>query len=150
MTLVDDGSLIGTPGAYRCVRPVAELRTPASISVVIGARVDRLPPAAKGTLEAAAVVGDPISAEMVGPMQGLTSEEADRHLRLAQSAGLLNVISLPNGARYAFSHGLVQDTVSGALTRSRWIRQNDRSARRSADETSRRAGTGFVFEWWGE
>lgn len=132
MTLVDDGTLIGTPGAYRSVRPVAELRTPASIGVVIGARVDRLPPAAKGTLEAAAVVGDPISAEMVGPMQGLAVEEADRHLRLAQSAGLLNVIALPSGARYAFSHGLVQDAVSGALTRTR-----KRALHRAAYETMR-------------
>jgi class 3 adenylate cyclase/tetratricopeptide (TPR) repeat protein len=132
MTLVDDGTLIGTPGAYRCVRPVAELRTPASIGVVIGARVDRLPPAAKGTLEAAAVVGDPISADMVGPMQGIAIEEADRHLRLAQSSGLLNLISLPTGTRYAFSHGLVQDAVSGALTRTR-----KRALHRAAYDTMR-------------
>jgi tetratricopeptide (TPR) repeat protein len=157
MTLVDDGTLIGTPGAYRSVRPVAELRTPASIGVVIGARVDRLPPAAKGTLEAASVIGDPISAEMVGPMQRIAAEEADRHLRLAQSAGLLNLIALPSGTRYAFSHGLVQDAVSGTLTRTRKralhraafeVMREHMDAEGGADAASRVANHAFQGEAW--
>src|SRR5262249_43529157 len=50
ITLIDDGSLEGTPAAYRLRRSPAELRVPGSIAAVISARVDRLPDAAKSAL----------------------------------------------------------------------------------------------------
>ena len=61
ITLIDDGSLEGTPGAYRLQMRLGELRVPGSVAAVIGARVDRLPDAAKSALEAASVLGDPIT-----------------------------------------------------------------------------------------
>jgi predicted ATPase len=40
--LAETGSLEGAKGAYRLVRPAAELRLPATVQAVLGARIDRL------------------------------------------------------------------------------------------------------------
>ncbi|RYF33877.1 MAG: adenylate/guanylate cyclase domain-containing protein [Comamonadaceae bacterium] len=117
MTLVDGGNLSGPPGAYRCLPGVSTLGVPASIMAVIGARVDRLPPAAKASLEAAAIVGEPLEAGVIASMREIDEAEADGHLRQAMSGGL--IVAAPAGGGYAFRHGLVQEAVAATLTRSR-------------------------------
>lgn len=119
MTLIDDGTLVGSPGAYRCVRPDVRLRIPASIAVVIGSRLDRLAPAAKATLECAAILGDSFSTELLAAMRNLSMAEIDDHLSLAAAAGLLGVDGRTAGARHGFRHALVQEVVTAALTRPR-------------------------------
>jgi predicted ATPase/class 3 adenylate cyclase len=118
MTLIDEGTLVGLPGAYRCVRLDSEPGVPASITAVIGARIDRLPPAAKACLEAAAILGEPVSAGLVAAVQRIDADEADNHLRHALSCGLL-VAEAGASERYTFRHGLVQEVVVAALTRPR-------------------------------
>lgn len=118
MTLVDAGSLLGSPGAYR--RPPAEvlLRVPASIQTIIGARVDRLPEGAKASLEAAAIIGEPIDPGMVAAVRDISKADAERHLRHAMSGGLV-AASEAGGTTYAFRHGMVQESVLAGLTRMR-------------------------------
>ena len=123
ITLIDDGSLEGTPGAYRLQRPLGELRVPGSIAAVIGARVDRLPDAAKSALEAAGVLGDPITRDLIAAMQAVDLVRAEELLGLCVSSGLLTSpdqaqISLEQHA-FVFRHALVRDVVLGALTRAR-------------------------------
>ncbi|HEY2256021.1 MAG TPA: AAA family ATPase [Variovorax sp.] len=117
MTLVDGGGLLGPPGAYRSVPSEVPLRVPASIMAIIGARVDRLPPGAKASLEAAALLGEPLEAAVVAAMRDIPEAEAERHLRHALSGGL--IVAAPAERHYSFRHGLVQDSVLAALTRSR-------------------------------
>lgn len=121
-TLIDNGSLEGTPGAYRLQRPFGELRVPGSIAAVIGARVDRLPDAAKSAIEAAAILGDPITHDLVAAMQAVDLDRAEELLGLCVASGLLT----PDQARssrgshaFAFRHALVRDVVLGVLTRAR-------------------------------
>jgi class 3 adenylate cyclase/tetratricopeptide (TPR) repeat protein len=123
ITLIDDGSLEGTPGAYRLRRPLGELRVPASIAAVIGARVDRLPDAAKSALEASSVLGDPITRELIAAIQEVDLARAEELLGLCLSTGLLTT---PDQARssleshaFMFRHALVRDVVLGTLTRAR-------------------------------
>jgi len=122
ITLVDDGSLEGTPGGYRSSR-FGDLRVPASIAAVIAARVDRLPDAAKSALEAVSVLGDPITPELVAAMQEVEVARAEALLNLGRASGLL---TKPDPARgsleshvFTFRHDLVRDVVLGALTRTR-------------------------------
>ncbi|BBO06781.1 MULTISPECIES: adenylate/guanylate cyclase domain-containing protein [Bradyrhizobium] len=122
-TLIDDGSLEGTPGAYRLQRPFGELRVPGSIAAVIGARVDRLPEAAKSALEAAAILGDPITHDLVAAMQAVDLERAEELLGLCVASGLLTSPDQARGSHgshaFAFRHALVRDVVLGVLTRAR-------------------------------
>ena len=123
ITLIDEGSLEGTPGAYRLRKHLEELRVPGSIAAVIGARVDRLPAPAKSTLEAASVLGDPITRELIAAVLEVDLPRAEGLLRLCLSSGLLTA---PNHARdslesyaFVFRHSLVRDVVLGTLTRAR-------------------------------
>ncbi len=118
MTLIDDGTFVGPPGAYRCASPDAKVRIPASIAVVIGSRVDRLPPPAKATLEAAAVLGEPLSVPVLASMRGSSEDEIRGHLALAAAAGLLQAAGQLE-SHWSFRHSLVQEVMARALTRPR-------------------------------
>jgi adenylate cyclase len=54
--LVESGHLESARGAHRLVRPVDEIRVPATVQTVLAARIDRLEPAAKQLLQAASVM----------------------------------------------------------------------------------------------
>src|SRR5260370_272062 len=56
-TLVEPQALAGERGAYRLTRPVEALQIPASVQVILAARIDRLPAPVKGLLQSAAVIG---------------------------------------------------------------------------------------------
>ena len=123
ITLIDEGSMLGTPGAYRLIRPEAELRVPATISTIICARVDRLSHAAKAALEAAAVLGDPLTCDLIGAMTGGQAYEIDRLLRLSVASGLLILQYEPaiklNQGIFTFRHALVQEVIDSTLTKPR-------------------------------
>jgi len=56
-TLVEDGTLEGSPGRFRLARPLREVRVPASVQAVLAARIDGLPAGQKSILQTAAVIG---------------------------------------------------------------------------------------------
>ena len=123
ITLIDDGSFEGTPGAYRLQKPLGELRVPGSIAAVISARVDRLPDTAKSALEAASVLDDPITRELIAAMHELDLARAEELLGLCLSSGLLTTPDQARGSlesrAFVFRHALVRDVVLGTLTRVR-------------------------------
>ncbi|MGO9509714.1 MAG: ATP-binding protein [Mycobacterium sp.] len=57
LELADRGVLGGERGSYACRTNAAEIRVPPTLQATITARIDRLSPAAKHTLSAAAVIG---------------------------------------------------------------------------------------------
>lgn len=115
ISLIDEGVLVGSPGAYHGADAASPLRVPGSIMAVIGARADRMPAEAKACLEAAAVTGEPILADRLAAMLDLETAAVEGHLRLALGAGLIT--AGPGG--YAFRHGLVAESLLAALPRSR-------------------------------
>ncbi|MBA4265209.1 MAG: hypothetical protein C0453_09020, partial [Comamonadaceae bacterium] len=91
---------------------------------------DRLPAAAKATLEGMAILDEVVTADTLAAMLGSPVAEVDLHLRLCCASGLL----VPTGtaadedlrdeaggasASVAFRHALVQEVVAAALTRPR-------------------------------
>ena len=122
ITLIDDGSLEGTPGAYRLQKRPGELRVPGSIAAVIDALVDRLPDTAKSALEAASVLGDPITRELIAAMQTVDVASAESRSVFASHQGCYKTrpgAKLTRGPRFRFRHALVRDVVLGTLTRAR-------------------------------
>jgi predicted ATPase/class 3 adenylate cyclase len=118
MSLVDEGMLVGEPGHYRCTSGAPALRPPASIAAIVAARVDKLPLAAKQSLECAAVLGGHVLAAQVAAMTGHAEAEVQVSLQRALSAGLL-VHAQAAGAEFDFRHALVQEVVAGGLSRPR-------------------------------
>jgi predicted ATPase len=56
-TLVETGALTGERGAYRLTRPIQAIEVPATVQVILAARIDRLPAEDKHLLQTAAVIG---------------------------------------------------------------------------------------------
>ncbi|MFY9916910.1 MAG: hypothetical protein WAL26_00730, partial [Mycobacterium sp.] len=62
--LAERGVLSGMPGAFVSSLDVGEVSVPATLQAIIAARIDRLDPAAKRTLCAAAVIGMKFDTEL--------------------------------------------------------------------------------------
>jgi class 3 adenylate cyclase len=118
LMLVDQGSLVGQPGAYGLVGNKAQMGVPASVMAAIAARVDRLTPAAKLGLEAGSVTGEPLNATLIAEMLQFEPAFVTSHLREAASCGLLGEAALGAG-EHVFRHALVRETVYKGLTRAR-------------------------------
>ncbi|MEB4212097.1 ATP-binding protein [Mycobacterium sp. 94-17] len=63
--LAEQGVLKGTGSSYVSTADVGEISMPATVQATIGARIDRLDPAAKRTLSAAAVIGSMFSRSLL-------------------------------------------------------------------------------------
>jgi predicted ATPase len=94
--------LIGGRGCYLCVDPVAEESVPSTLQAVIAARIDRLNPAAKRTLNAAAVIGSRFDDQM------LTALGIDTALADLVRAELIDQTSFSPRSEYAFRHPLIR------------------------------------------
>ncbi len=100
--LVERGVVRGDAGAYVSTRNVSEDSVPATLHATIGARIDRLPPAAKHTLHAAAVVGLRFDAELLASL-------VDRpDVSPLLEAELVDQVKFMPHAEYAFRHPLIR------------------------------------------
>ncbi|NIH93432.1 AAA family ATPase [Mycolicibacterium fluoranthenivorans] len=107
--LAERGVLRGEPGAYLSGVETGEVTVPATLQATIAARIDRLTPAAKRTLSAAAVIGSRFSLDLV---TWLGVEPVVDELVAAQ---LIDVIREPE---YAFHHPLIHSVAYQAQLRS--------------------------------
>jgi adenylate cyclase len=100
--LAERGVLQGERGRYTCVADVAEVSVPATLQAAIAARIDRLAPNAKQTINAAAVVGSRFTPEL------LTSLGTDLELDELVKAELIDQVRFTARAEYAFRHPLIR------------------------------------------
>jgi adenylate cyclase len=100
--LAERGVLAGDRGAYVCRGDVTALNVPATIAATIAARIDRLGPLAKETLNAAAVIGSRFDEQTLTGLLG--------HTDLAElvDAELVDLVQFSPRARYAFRHPLIR------------------------------------------
>jgi class 3 adenylate cyclase/tetratricopeptide (TPR) repeat protein len=111
--LIETGVLIGEPGAYRATRGHTSIPVPATVQAVLAARIDRLPPAEKSLLQAAAVIGKRVPFTILEAV----AAEPELHLRLAhlQAAEFLYETSLSPELEYTFKHALTHDVAYTSL-----------------------------------
>ncbi len=100
--LAERGELEGSAGAYVCVREVRDIRVPASLQGIIGARIDRLSSTAKRTLHAAAVIGAQFDTELLTCLLG------DVDVTPLVESALVEQVGFAPHATYAFCHPLIQ------------------------------------------
>ena len=100
--LAERGAVRGTRGSYLLHGNVADTTVPATLHAVIAARVDRLSPAAKRTLNAAAVVGTRFNPEL------LSSLGIDPVLDELITSELIDQIGFTPKVEYAFRHPLIR------------------------------------------
>jgi class 3 adenylate cyclase len=110
--LAERGVLIGETGAYISTADVAEVNVPATLQATIAARIDRLPPEAKRTLGAAAVVGSRFGLDL---LTGLGVEPVVTDLMTAQ---LLDQVRFTRHPEYVFHHPLIRAVAYEAQLKS--------------------------------
>nr|WP_264060754.1 adenylate/guanylate cyclase domain-containing protein [Mycolicibacterium psychrotolerans] len=120
--LAERGEIRGTVGDYRCVQKVDDIHVPATVQAAIGARIDRLDPLAKRTLNAAAVVGLRFRAGVVESLLG--TAEFDPLV----DAQLVDIVGDGGDAEYAFHHPLTQKVAYESQLKSARSELHRRSA----------------------
>ena len=100
--LADRGVLGGEPGAYVPTASGTEVHVPATLQATIAARIDRLPPGAKRTLSAAAVIGSRFNFDL---LIQLGVEPIVTDLAAAQ---LIDQVKFTRQPEYVFHHPLIR------------------------------------------
>lgn len=100
--LAERGVLDGERGSYHGRADAAEIRVPATLQATIAARVDRLSPAAKRTLSAAAVIGSRFGSDLlIGlDIQPCTDELID--------AELIDQVRFTAHSEFCFRHPMIR------------------------------------------
>jgi len=111
-SLVEAGSLEGSRGAYRLVRPMTALRVPSTVQSLLAARIDRLGDPERRVLDAAAVIGkrfpEAVLRRVVDGAHGV--EQALTTLRSRDF--VFEEVLFPE-TEYAFKHPLTQEVAYG-------------------------------------
>ena len=110
--LAERAVLEGDRGGFTCATNLAEVTVPATLQATIAARIDRLDPRAKQTLNAAAVIGSHFTPEL------LTAVGNSPVLDALVEAALIDQIRFTPGAEFAFRHPLIRTVAYESQLRS--------------------------------
>jgi class 3 adenylate cyclase/tetratricopeptide (TPR) repeat protein len=111
--LVEAGNLEGGRGAYQLTKPIGETKVPATVQVILAARIDRLA-AAKALLQAAAVIGNEVPEAALSRVAGLDDEALAEGLKELIGAGFLYEAEIYPERILAFSHPLTREVAYGS------------------------------------
>jgi adenylate cyclase len=133
--LAERGVLAGRPGGYSLQGDVANVEVPATLQATIGARIDRLAPRAKKTLNAAAVVGMRFDADL------LTALVDDADVTPLITAQLVDQVRFAPRVEYSFRHPLIRTVAYESQLKSDRAQLHQRLAaeiesRAAADENA--------------
>jgi class 3 adenylate cyclase/tetratricopeptide (TPR) repeat protein len=118
-TLVETGSLVGAPGAYRLAQSLPTIQVPATVQAVLAARIDRLSPEDKRLLQTAAVIGTEVPFPLLQAIAELPEEALYRGLDHLQAAEFLYETRLFPEREYTFKHALTHEVAYGGLLQER-------------------------------
>ena len=110
--LAERGMLRGNRSAYVSTVDAAEVSVPATVQATIAARIDRLDPAAKRTLSAAAIIGSKFSRDL------LETLGIDPVLEDLVGGELIDQISFTGDSAYVFHHPLIRTVAYGSQLKS--------------------------------
>ncbi|OBB68478.1 adenylate/guanylate cyclase domain-containing protein [Mycobacterium sp. 852014-50255_SCH5639931] len=100
--LAERGVLEGDRGGFTCATDLADVTVPATLQATIAARIDRLDPDAKQTLNAAAVIGSRFTPELLAAVGNAPALDG------LLSAALIDQVRFTPGAEFAFRHPLIR------------------------------------------
>jgi tetratricopeptide (TPR) repeat protein len=118
-TLVETGALTGERGAYRLTRPIQAIEVPATVQVILAARIDRLPAEDKLLLQTASVIGKDVPFVLLRAVAEAAEDAVQRGLTQLQAAEFLYETRLFPDPEYTFKHALTHDVTYGTLLQDR-------------------------------
>jgi class 3 adenylate cyclase/RecA/RadA recombinase len=120
--LAERAVLEGDRGGFSCSTDLAEVTVPATLQATIAARIDRLDPDAKLTLNAAAVIGSRFTPELLGAVGNAPVLDA------LLGAALIDQVRFTPGAEFAFRHPLIRTVAYESQLKSDRARMHRRLA----------------------
>jgi class 3 adenylate cyclase/tetratricopeptide (TPR) repeat protein len=118
-TLAETGALSGKAGAYRLTRPIQTIDVPATVQVILAARIDRLPAEDKQLLQTASVIGKDVPFVLLHAVSGAAEDAVHRGLtRLKAAEFMYESRPFPDPA-YTFKHALTHEVAYGSLLQER-------------------------------
>jgi len=118
-TLVETQALTREGGAYRVTRPIQAIEVPATVQVILAARIDRLPPADKQLLQTASVIGKDVPFVLLQAVAEAAAEEVQQGLTHLQAAEFVYETRLFPDPEYTFKHALTHEVTYGTLLQER-------------------------------
>ena len=118
-TLVETGALAGTRGAYRLAGKLESIRVPATVQAILAARIDRLDPADKRLLQAAAVVGTDVPFALLQAVAEVDEAALRQGLARLQAAEFVYESRLFPELEYSFKHALTHDVAYSSVLQER-------------------------------
>ncbi len=118
-TLVETGTLVGERGRYRLTQSVQTIQVPATVQVILAARIDRLLPEDKRLLQVAAVIGKDVPFALLQTVAELPDDALHRGLDHLQAAEFVYETRMFPDPEYAFKHALTHEVAYGGLLQDR-------------------------------
>ena len=118
-TLVESGALTGERGAYRLTRSIQAIEVPATVQVILAARIDRLPVDDKQLLQTAAVIGKDVPFVLLHSVSEVAEDVVQRGLARLQAAEFLYETRLFPDPEYTFKHALTYEVAYSTLLHER-------------------------------
>ncbi|MCJ7831784.1 MAG: adenylate cyclase, partial [Dehalococcoidia bacterium] len=118
-TLVETGALTRERGGYRLTRPIQAIEVPATVQVILAARIDRLPAEDKQLLQTASVIGKDVPLVLLHAVAESAEEAVHRGLTHLQAAEFLYETRLFPDPEYTFKHALTHEVTYGTLLQER-------------------------------
>jgi len=149
--LTERDVLVGGRGCYLCTDPVGDVSVPSTLHSVIAARIDRLQPAAKRALNAAAVVGSRFTPET------LKALEIDPVVEDLVRAELIDQTAFGGTPEFVFRHPLIRTVAYESQLKSdraplhrrlaATIEQDDQNAALIAEHLDAAGDLGTAYDW---
>lgn len=117
-SLLEQGALVGRAGDYRLVADVNTLDLPDTVRSLIGSRIDRLMPADKQVLQAAAIMAREIAPPILAAMLGREESEVVPALARLAHANLMGGTLEGEAAVFEFRHALIQETTYAGMLKT--------------------------------
>ena len=118
-TLVETHALTGERGAYRPTRPIQAIEVPATVQVILAARIDRLPADDKELLQTASVIGKDVPFVLLHAVTEAAEDAVQRGLTHLQAGEFLSETRLFPEPEYTFKHALTHEVTYGTLLQER-------------------------------
>jgi class 3 adenylate cyclase len=118
-TLAETGALAGERGAYRLTRPIQAIEVPATVQVILAARIDRLSADDKQLLQTASVIGKDVPLVLLHAVAEAPEDAVHRGLTHLQAAEFLYETRLFPDPEYTFKHALTHEVTYSTLLQER-------------------------------
>jgi class 3 adenylate cyclase/tetratricopeptide (TPR) repeat protein len=118
-TLQETGALAGERGAYRLIRPVQAIEVPATVQIILAARIDRLSADDKQLLQTASVIGKDVPFVLLHTVAEADENAVRQGLAHLQSAEFLYESRIFPDSEYTFKHALTHEVTYGTLLHDR-------------------------------